>query len=114
MAHCVDFNIMSQDDSPLHALGMVREALGLAFADDLNRGLDPADRRADVAAEDWEPLLQIMKRHRSKVLVRDMDASKSEYEAFAMQTTIVMERRGGGGLSANTELDVDGPTLLAA
>lgn len=105
---------MSQGDSPLHALEMVREALGLAFADDLNRGLDPTERRAEVAAEDWEPLLQIIKRHRSKVLVRDMDASKSEYHVFATQITIVMERRGGGSLSANTELDVDGNTLLAA
>lgn len=53
IAHCVDFDIMSQGDSPLHALEMVREALELAFADDLNQGLDPAERGADVAAEDW-------------------------------------------------------------
>jgi predicted RNase H-like HicB family nuclease len=91
VAHCVDFNIISQGDSPQQALEMVREALGMTLADDLNRGLDPNKRRNEVTAEDWQPLLKLFEKH-TRVPVDQMDVTAGNFREFAVPTTMMFAR----------------------
>lgn len=46
IAHCLDFDVVTQGDSLEHALAMVHEAAVMVALDDLNSGRDPLDRRA--------------------------------------------------------------------
>lgn len=85
VAHCLDFNIVSQGQSPLQALEMVREALGIALADDLNNGFDPDLRRKECDADDWAPLHRLLQAPR--VPVSDIDGTADTFE-FAVPITL--------------------------
>ena len=52
VAHCLDFDVVSQGTSLSDAMGMIREAVELTVIDDLGRGLDPHLRRAPK--EEWD------------------------------------------------------------
>lgn len=92
VAHCLDFNVISQGDSPSHALEMVREALGMALADDLRQGLDPDLRRKECDADDWAPLHRLLQKH-TKVPVRDIDGMTDSFKEFAMPITLMFVQR---------------------
>ena len=112
VAHCLDFNILSIGDSPNHALEMVREAVGIALADDLNNGRDPHARKAE--AEDWAPLLRLFEKH-TKVPIGQMNDQAAAFKEFAAPMTLVFTRQLPDGLTPNVQLDPHGgDTLLAA
>jgi predicted RNase H-like HicB family nuclease len=46
VAHCLSWDLVSQGDSPAHALKMVCEAIGLVIEEDRQDGRDPSDRPA--------------------------------------------------------------------
>jgi predicted RNase H-like HicB family nuclease len=54
VAHCLDFDVMSQGISRQHAFHMIGEAIELVIAADLAEGLDPRTR-APAPLEDWPP-----------------------------------------------------------
>lgn len=43
VAHCLNWDLITQGDSPAHALEMLCEAIGLAIEEDRRGGLDPSD-----------------------------------------------------------------------
>ena len=59
VAHCLDFDVISQGDSLQLAIDSVTEAVAMTVVDDLQNGLEPNDRRAP--AEYWEHLARVLK-----------------------------------------------------
>jgi predicted RNase H-like HicB family nuclease len=111
VAHCLDFNIMSAGDSPQHALEMVHEAVGLALADDLSRGLDPHARKADD--DDWAPLIRLFEKH-TKVPVSTMDTCGQDFREFAAPLTVVLIKQVHDGVAADAGLhNMHGCEVLA-
>lgn len=60
VAHCLDLDVISQGDSPLHAIDSVFEAVRMTVDSDLERGADPFARRAPE--ENWTDLWSIVRR----------------------------------------------------
>lgn len=110
ISHCVDFNIMSVGDSPQHALDMVREAVGLALADDLNHGRDPHARKAD--SEDWAPLMRLFEKH-TRVAIAEMDSLGPTFKEFAAPLTVVLVNRLAV-LAPNDDLRIHEEYVLTA
>ena len=54
IAHCLDFDVVTQGNSLPHVMNMVLEAVGMTICDDLDDGRDPSERRAP--AEFWEDM----------------------------------------------------------
>ena len=56
VAHCLDFDVISQGDSLQHAMTMIAEATGMVVVEDLKSHRDPLSRRApeDEFDELWE------------------------------------------------------------
>ena len=52
VSHCLNWDLVSQGNSPSHAAQMVAEAIGLAMHDDAADDLDPDERRP-APAEFW-------------------------------------------------------------
>ena len=87
IAHCLDFDIVTQGSSPQQALAMAREAVEMCIADDLNSGLNPFERRADP--EDWAPLYRLFEHH-AAIPVDTMD--RTTFNEFAVQMTFELVR----------------------
>jgi len=60
VAHCLEFDVVSQGDSPKHALEMIVEATAMVIEDDLNSDRNPHSRRAP--SEFWDELRRIQER----------------------------------------------------
>src|SRR5947209_3310903 len=58
VAHCLDFDVVSQGNSPQHAIEMLREAVEMVVMDDLKRNADPRSRRAPEAY--WVQLSRLL------------------------------------------------------
>ena len=58
LAHCLNWDVVSQGDSPKHALEMIVEAIIIAIEDDRAAGLDPADRPS-AKRESWDRFLSV-------------------------------------------------------
>lgn len=58
VGHCLDLDVVTQGDSPEHALRMVHEASAMTLSDDLARGAEPTARRAPH--EYWRLLSKIL------------------------------------------------------
>ena len=108
VAHCYEFDIVSTGDSPAHAVDMIREAVALCIADDLNRGLDPHARRAPEDA--WAPLLRLFERH-TKVPVSALNGSP--FREFAVPIAVMLQRVNHA-LEADGAADVHDAALVDA
>jgi len=64
VAHCLDFDILSQGTSIAEAAQAVHEAVSVMLEDDFQRGLDPTQREA-APPECWERLNLVRRRGRS-------------------------------------------------
>ncbi|MFW5920387.1 MAG: type II toxin-antitoxin system HicB family antitoxin [Polyangiales bacterium] len=53
IAHCLDYDVVSQGDTPRHAFEMGREATSMVLVDTLNDGRDPASLPR-APKEDWD------------------------------------------------------------
>ena len=53
VAHCLNWDLVSQGASPSHAMRMIAEAVVLAIDEDLSADLDPSERKP-APAELWE------------------------------------------------------------
>ena len=45
VAHCLEFDVVTQGNTPEHAVQMIYEAVSMVIEDDLERGADPNERR---------------------------------------------------------------------
>lgn len=86
VAHCLEYDIVSWGSSPQDALANVNEAVGVALADDLNNGFEPATRRAPD--EEWAPLLSLFERATQKVPVAALDSAP--FKEFAAPIHVVL------------------------
>jgi len=57
LAHCLDFGVMTQGDSPQHALEMVIEAVTMVIEDDREKGFNPHCRVLTDPEEEWAVFL---------------------------------------------------------
>jgi len=88
VAHCLEFDVISQGENPHHAIDSVTEAVAMTVVDDLHNGLDPNERRAP--AEYWDRLAQVLK-HGSQVSLSEVTGDANV--VLATQVTLVFERR---------------------
>ena len=58
IAHCLNWDLVSQGDSPKHAMEMIVEAILIAIEDDRAAGLDPTDRPS-AKREYWDRFLSV-------------------------------------------------------
>jgi hypothetical protein len=59
LSHCLNFDVISQGETPQHALEAVCEAVEMVIVDDLTEHLDPLER-GPAPHEDWERLGRII------------------------------------------------------
>jgi len=59
IAHSLHFDVVSTGPTPHSALGNLHAALKMVIQDDLDHGLDPADR-PQAPEEDWKRLLAML------------------------------------------------------
>lgn len=59
IAHCLDLDLVTQGNSPSHAIDMIREASLMIISDDIEHGDDPFARRSTDEAE-WARFAMIM------------------------------------------------------
>lgn len=88
VAHCLDFDVISQGDNPAHAIESVTEAVAMTLLDDLHHDLDPNERRAP--AEFWDQLAHVLK-HGNQVKISEV-VDKVGKAKIATQVTLVVER----------------------
>ena len=53
VSHCLEFDVISQGDSPSHALEMLQNALEICIREDLESGVRP-DGRGPAPREAWD------------------------------------------------------------
>lgn len=58
VSHCLNFDVIAHGDSPAQAIANVYQCAVAAVIDDLNAGLDPAERSAPD--EEWSRLWKIV------------------------------------------------------
>jgi predicted RNase H-like HicB family nuclease len=59
VSHCLNFDVISQGDTPQEALASLREAVAMTVVDDLENGADPAERSAPT--ELWDRLERVLR-----------------------------------------------------
>jgi predicted RNase H-like HicB family nuclease len=92
VGHCLEFDIVSQGDSPQHALAMVKEATGICLLDDLNDGVDPESVRERAPTECWEALYELMKRG-DRVPMKQIESGEAKVTRFAIQIVLPFFRQ---------------------
>lgn len=88
VGHCLDFDVMSQGDTPHDVIESVTEAITMTVEDDLHNGLDPSERRAPD--EFWDRLAHLLK-HGKQVKLSEVTGERKV--VFATQVTLVLERQ---------------------
>jgi len=77
VAHCLDYDVVSQGNSLEHALDMVIEATRLVLDDDVRSGREPAERRAP--SEMWEPAWKALDEGEKTTLEEASERADGEY-----------------------------------
>lgn len=75
VSHCLNFDILSQGDSPREALESVCEAVGMSLLDDLMERIEPSQRAA-APHEYWVRLKEILDRGNSVKFSEVPDGAK--------------------------------------
>jgi predicted RNase H-like HicB family nuclease len=90
VAHCPNFDVVSQGDSPWHAFEMVREATQMVIAEDFATGRDPHNRRAPE--EYWRPVHLVVDHGRRIEAETFASMRADEPRAFVVAYTCVLQR----------------------
>jgi predicted RNase H-like HicB family nuclease len=95
VAHCLDFDVVSQGRSPEHALDMIQEATAMTICDDLNGDRDPMVRRAP--GEDWALLYEVVRKGTRFDTIGDASSAASglagQSSMIAVQFLIELQER---------------------
>ena len=92
IAHCLDIDVVSQGNSPMHAYKMGVEAAQLAMRWDLEDDLDPGKRK-QAPKESWEDLLRLIEKNNQLDYEKALD---SDYSVIAIRVTIYLEKLAEG------------------
>lgn len=90
--HCLEFDIVSQGDSPQQAIDMVREATAMALLDDQNDGVEPNEVRSEAPVEYWQSLFELIKNGERIPLSKVRSGERSDVKKFAMQIVLAFVR----------------------
>ena len=82
VAHCLEFDVVTQGNSLAHALEMVVEAVSMVVADDLDAGRDPLARRAPPPC--WDEMWTFI-RGRTPRMLSEADLEHGTIAALAGQ-----------------------------
>jgi predicted RNase H-like HicB family nuclease len=86
MAYCLDFDVISQGDSPKDAIDCIAEAVQMAVMDDLDEGRDPfARQRAPEIF--WDRLVRVLE-HGEEIKISEVERPSM----LALQITLVFKR----------------------
>jgi predicted RNase H-like HicB family nuclease len=89
VAHCLDFDVVTQGRSLQHAFEMLKESVAMVVADDLKVGRDPLDRRAPKA--EWDHLWAAVKRGEKRPRGEPLPADDSKVEFVVAQLVFVLQ-----------------------
>jgi hypothetical protein len=87
VAHCLDFDVVTQGRSLPHAMMMAREAVMTVVLDDLEHGHDPTDRRAPK--EFWTEMYQTLQRSKPVELRKVTDDPSFQGTVYANLELVV-------------------------
>lgn len=87
VGHSLDFDVISQGNSPQNAIEAVTEAVAMTIIDDVQHQLDPGERRAP--SEFWDRLAQVLK-HGERVKISELSGTRKV--VAATELTLVLER----------------------
>jgi predicted RNase H-like HicB family nuclease len=87
VAHCLDFDVVTQGRSLPHAMVMAREAVMTVVLDDLEHGHDPIDRRAPK--EFWTEMYQTLQRSKPVELRKVTDDPSFQGTVYANLELVV-------------------------
>lgn len=112
VAHCLNWDVVSQGTSPSHATRMVAEALVLAIEEDLEEDLDPADRNP-APPDLWETFQRTQQRG-TRIAPADID--KLGEQATVVIAAILYLKAAGDHASLEYPLNapVPPPFMIAA
>jgi predicted RNase H-like HicB family nuclease len=111
VAHCLDFDVVTQGNSFEHAIELAGEAVALVLTDDLNANRDPHSRQAPP--ECWEPLWKLIKSGR-KTSLSEIKKEPNKYGAIVCQLVWPMLRVApdGAGLKKISPKKWNAPLLI--
>jgi len=116
VAHCLNLDLVSQGNSPEHAIQMIFEATAQVVADDLRSGQDPAGRRP-APKELWE-LFSKTQFTGYRIAPADVDrvaaASKNLVIALIAYMQPEKDDCDDGSFRAVSNTDVPPPFMIAA
>ena len=95
--HCLDFDVMSQGRSPLHALEMGVEAVTMCLEGDLADGEDPFAVRPRAAQAAYDELYRVLREGaRPAGAIAQLDAHRDELAVVvvAVRIDVATEARG--------------------
>ena len=75
IAHCLNWDLITQGDSPAHVTEMIVEAIVLAIEEDTSEGLNPDDRPS--APDDCWDLFRKTQHEGFRIVSADVDSLKS-------------------------------------
>lgn len=103
VAHCLDFDVVTQGRSLPHTMVMAREAVMLVALDDLEQVHDPTDRRAPK--EFWTEMYQVLQHSKPVELRKVSDDPSFRGIVYANLGLVVSE--------GNEEVDAREPEGIA-
>lgn len=113
VAQCLNWDLVSQGDSPSHAMRMIAEAAVLAIEEDLAADLDPSGRKP--APEDLWELFWKTQQTGTRIVPADVDTlSGSRDTVIATVMYLMAEPRAVEEPSRGTPSWVPPPFVIAA
>lgn len=114
VAHCLNWDLVSQGDSPAHAVKMIVEAIVLAIGEDSNDGLDPDDRPA--APQDLWKLFSSTQHNGTRISAADIDtlAERSGDTVIAAVMYLEQIRTGDRSVRPGDALTAAPPPFMIA
>ncbi len=90
VAHCLDFDAVTQGNSLGDAVRMAYDAVGILVLDDLSHGLDPYGRRAPQSY--WDELYAMLEKSTpSKETIESLSRKQSKIHWVACQISVHCE-----------------------
>lgn len=103
VAHCLDFDVVTQGHGLFHAMTMAHEAVAMVVLDDLEHGHDPTTRRAPKVF--WNEMYEVLQRARP-VELRDLAAAPAPEGIVYANLELAVAADDGSG-------DASGPEGIA-
>ena len=115
VSHCLNWDLVSQGDSPAHALEMIAEAIGLVIVEDSKEGLDPNDR--SPAPDDLWKLFANTQQHGTRISPADVDTLAAQSGETVIAAVLYMHQIHAGERFARADealSSVPPPFMIAA